>query len=258
MIVEFIGSTGAGKTTLIAEVERSLRACGPDAARYELATNLFGLRRVTHPTLRNLIQDMRGLPSFVGSLQRHRAFCEFALTTLTRHRRGRLVTANYVRSIIRKVGTYEFVKRRGRDLVILVDEGTLLAAHLLFVFTGGELCESDIDEFARLVPLPDLVVYVTAPVDRLVERSLRRTDVRREMKSLDPRLVEMHVRRAAETFDRLVETETIRNRLVTIDNCDATHAERRIRADQIAAVINQCRPYEESASLAVADAQPAL
>ena len=258
MIVEFIGSTGAGKTTLIAEVERSLRACGPHAARYELATNLFGLRRVQHPTLRNVIQDVRGLPSFVGSLHRHRAFCAFAWTMLARHQRGRLVTANYVRSIIRKIGTYEFVKRRGRDRVVLVDEGTLLAAHLLFVFTGIELCQSDIETFARLVPLPDVVVYVTAPVERLVERSLRRTDVRREMRSQDPLLVEQHVRRAAETFDRLTETDVIRNRVFVVDNSDSTSGERRIIADQIAAFITQSRPHREAASLAVGGAWPAL
>jgi thymidylate kinase len=258
MIVEFIGSTGAGKTTLIAEVERSLREGGHPAPGTELATNLFGLRRVTHPTLRNLIQDVRGIPSFAGALPRHHEFCAFALSMLARHKRGRLVTANYIRSIIRKIGTYEFVKRRGRDRVVLVDEGTLLAAHLLFVFTGAEPGDADIETFARLVPLPDLVVYITAPIDRLVERALRRTDVRREMRSGDRRLVERHVRHAAQTFDRLVETDVLRDRVLVIDNSDSTSSERRIKADHIAAVIHQYRPEHESALLAVGEARPAL
>ncbi len=248
MIIEFIGSTGAGKTTLISAVQRRLAEQAQAVTSFDLVADLLGLRRVTHPTLRNLIQDLVGLPFFVGSLYRHRAFVVFALKTLARHKSYTFFTVNYLRSIVRKIGTYEIIKRYHHDRIVLVDEGTILSAHLLFVFNSTLASQEDIEKFASLVPLPELVVYIKAPLDSLVQRSLQRRDARKEMRSKNQMLVEKNVGRAAEMFDRLTETKRIRDRVLIVANPDSTEGERGAVADQIATFILNYEPGGEPIS----------
>jgi len=248
MIIEFIGSTGAGKTTLISRVQRRLAEQAQAVTSFDLVADLLGLRRVTNPTIRNLIQDLVGLPFFAGSLYQHRAFVVFTLKTLARHKSYTLFTLNYLRSIVRKIGTYEIVKRYNHDRIIFVDEGTVLSAHILFVFTSTIYNQEDIEKFASLVPLPELVVYIKAPVDSLVQRSLQRSDARKEMRSKNQMLVENYVSRAAEMFDRLTETKQIRDRVLIVTNPDSTEGERGAVADHIATFILNYQPGGEQIS----------
>jgi len=249
MIVEFVGSTGAGKTTLASEVQRRLAKQAQVVTSFDLIADLLGLRRVTNPTIRNLIQDLVGLPFFIGSLYKHRAFVVFALKTLARHRSyNTFFTINYLRSIVRKIGTYEIIKRYNHDRIILVDEGTVLSAHLLFVYTSTICSQEDIKKFASLVPLPELVVYIKAPVESLVQRSLQRSDARKEMRSKDQKVVEEYVRRAAEMFDRLTKTERIRDRILVVANPASTEVERGFVADRIATFILNYGPAGEQIS----------
>lgn len=248
MIVEFVGSTGAGKTTLASEVQRKLAEQAPVVSSFDLAADLLGLRRVTHPTARNLIQDLVGLPFFLWSLRRHRAFVSFALKTLAREFKFSFVTVNYLRSIVRKIGMYELIKRYNHGQIVLVDEGTVLSAYLLFVYARDISSQQELEKFASLVPLPDLVVYIKAPMDSLVQRSLQRSDPRREMRSKDPKAVEEYVRRAAEMFDRLTQTERIRDRVLVVANPASTEVQRSLLAEGIARFILNTEPAGEQMS----------
>lgn len=248
MIIEFIGSTGAGKTTLISEVQCRLAEQAQAVTSFDLIAGLLGLRRVTHPTVRNLIQDFVGLPFFIGSLYQHRAFVIFALKTLARHKSYTFFTVNYLRSIVRKIGTYEIVKRYNHNRIILVDEGTVLSAHILFVFTSTIYSQEDIEKFARLVPLPELIVYIKAPMDSLVQRSLQRSGAPKEMRSKNQMLVEKYVSRAAEMFDQLTEIKPIRDRVLIAANPDSTEDERGAVADHIAKLILNYEPGGEQNS----------
>ena len=237
MIVEFVGSTGAGKTTIASEVQRRLARSAPVVSAYDLAADLLGLGRATNPTLRNLTQDLVALPFFFRALVRHRAFVAFALRIVARQSGLSFLTLNYVRSIIRKVGIYEMSKRYGRDRIVLVDEGTVSSVHLLFVFTRQLYSEDEIKEFAALVPLPGLVVYIKAPVDVLVQRALQRSDAPREMRAKDQREIEEYVWRAARMFDQLSGGNGIRERVLVVSNPPSTGGELGVVADGIAAGI---------------------
>lgn len=237
MIVEFVGSSGAGKTTLACEVYHRLAKSVRVASSYELAAELLGLRRTTHPTVRNLTQDLVGLPFFVGALVQHRAFVAYAFRALARQSSSLLLTANYVRSMARKMGMYQIGRRQAQDRIVLVDEGTVLSAHLLFVFGRHEASQAEIEAFARLVPLPDLVVCVEAPLECLVQRSLQRGDMPREMRAKDEQEVEAYLSRAAGVFNRLAKTERIRERVLLVANPASTEGARRGVAEQIAAFI---------------------
>src|SRR5215208_3185914 len=99
MIIEFIGSTGAGKTTLISEIQRKLAQTTEVITSFEMIASPLGLHRVTHLTVRNLIQELVGLPFFVGSLYRHKAIIVFILKMLARQASFSLFTINNLRSL---------------------------------------------------------------------------------------------------------------------------------------------------------------
>ena len=221
MIVEFIGSTGAGKTTLISEVRRGLEKQVQVRSAYEVVAAPLGLGRVSNSSLRNLIQELLSFPPFLISLGRTGKFVSFTLRMLRRQAGFSIFTLNNLRSLERKVGTYEILRRRVGDSIVLVDEGTLLAAHNIFVFSTVEYSPEEIARFAELVPLPDLVVYIKAPVEQLVRRSLARRDPPREMRSREPDMVRRHIERAVEMFERLTQAPNIQERLLVVENCDA-------------------------------------
>jgi hypothetical protein len=104
MIIEFIGSTGAGKTTLISEVRRGLAQTTDVTTSFELVAAPFGLYSVTHPTLRNIIEELLGLPFFVRSLFLSRTFIVFILRMLARQANFSIFTLNNLRSLERKIG----------------------------------------------------------------------------------------------------------------------------------------------------------
>ena len=241
MIVEFIGSTGAGKTTLISEVRRRVAAQAPSVASHEVAARRLGLHRVTNPTIQNFIQDLVGLPLFLGSLYRHRSFVAFVLGILARHDNSVFYAANYVRSIVRKIGVYEMVRRCAHDQVIFVDEGTVLSAHLLFVYTRTRYSRAEIEQFASLVPRPDVLVYIKAPIDCLVQRSLQRLDVRREMRAKSRAVVEAYVTDATAVFDQLVITRPLCDRVLMVENPNGIPDERAATVERVARFILEAR-----------------
>ena len=237
MIVEFIGSTGAGKTTLISEVQCQLANVAPVTTASDLILDILHLPRMTNLTVQNLISDVVGFPFFVHAVYQNLAFMHYCINMLARHVKFTFFTLNYLRSIARKMGTHAIIQRYEKDRIVLVDEGTVLVAHHLFVYTNTLYSPEDIVGFTNLVPLPDLVIYIKVPVTSLVQRSLRRGDPPREMRSKNPELIEKYVSRASAMFDRLVETDAIRQRALIVEYPESADNERGPVAELIAKFI---------------------
>jgi len=233
VIVEFIGSTGAGKTTLISEVQHRLAETSAVTTSFDALATPLGLSHIAHPTARNLFQEIIGFPFFLGSLNRHKEFVAFALKMLARQATFSLFTVNNLRSLERKIGVYEVISRKRPDQTILVDEGTLLLAHNIFVYSNVDYTHDEIARFASLVPLPDIIIYIKAPIDILVQRSLRRSDPPRELKSRDQGVIERNVRRAVDMFDKLIQAEHIQSRLLIVQNSGSNGREYDTAADNI-------------------------
>ena len=244
MIIEFIGSTGSGKTTLISKALCELVKRTNATISFDLIAAPLGLRGVSHPTVRNLIEEIVGLPFFIRSFSRHKDFLACTYRMFSRNTGFSFHTINNLRSLERKLAAHEIIRLYCQDRIVLVDEGPMLAAHM-FAFSGAYTTPSELAVFAELLPSPDLIIYVRAPIDTLVKRTMQRADPPREMKINDPALTRSYIRRAVEIFDQLVEDENIRNRLLIVDNPDVSEKEHSILVSTIVEyILNHKCPSE--------------
>jgi len=241
MIVELIGCDGAGKTTL----SRMLCGQGIGGSRVMAMPGLLldrvVLRRITHPTAVNLVQDVSGLPFLLGTSRPQREFIALSGRMLARSALSTYDKVNGMRDILRRVGMYELARRRASDRIVLSDEGTVLTAYL-FVLADVEFDSAELEHFVRLVPQPDLIVHVKAPVVSLVRRAMTRTDPRRQHVGKDPDRVERAIRRTVDVFDLVTATAPLRDRVIAVENDDSDHARRERLVEEIAARLRVSLP----------------
>ena len=231
MIVEFVGCTGAGKTTLAREL--CAHAPFPDGpvvgSDIVLSRALF--RNVTNATAANLIQDVAGLPYFLGAWRHDWPFLKLSGRILRAHAPSAFDQLMNTRSVMRRIGMFELARHRARGRTVLIDEGTVLIAYHLFVYSTAEPTGPELDRFAALVPLPDRIVYVKAEVPALVERAQARTDPRRQLAGLSRAAAAAWIERAADVFDWVTTAPRLRDRVLVVDN---TSSDRRARRDLVA------------------------
>lgn len=217
MIVEFIGCSGAGKTRLAEELRRRSHPSRRVILSVDLVRDRPGLRWMRDPSMINLAADVISFPSFVRAYGRDGDFVRFAFDRLRRHAPSTFAKYNYRLNIVRKIGVHELARRASDRMTVLVDEGIVLSAYQLFVYSDAPYADVDLDRFARLVPMPDRIVYVKAPLDLLVERAMRRPDPRRELAGRNRHEVADRLARAVELFESLATRGPIRERLVVVE-----------------------------------------
>jgi thymidylate kinase len=221
VIVEFIGCSGAGKTTLAKMLRRSSSLTDPVILASDLVMDRPGRRWISNPTAMNLVADVTALPSFLRAFDQNQDFARYAAERLRRHAPSVFAKVNYMRNIVRRIGMHELARREGGKVRVLADEGTVLTAYYLFVYSDAPVRQSDLDQFAQLVPMPDRIVHVKAPVEVLVNRSLGRPDRRRELAMNDQQKLQHWIARAQEVFEGLSATPRIRDRVLTVENVNA-------------------------------------
>ena len=215
--IELTGCTGAGKSTLARGIVQACREQGIDVVMGdEVVLGLARLNWLRGSLARTLCLDLICLPAWLATWGRHRAFHAFTIRTIWRLPIAWTVRLNLLRNVLKKMGTHEIVRRRSpRRQVALVDEGTLHAAHNLFVHVAVPPSPDDIATFARLAPLPDAAVYVKQQESVLIERTLARGHKRIEDRSSAS--VQLFVERAIETFEMLWQQAAISERLLVVD-----------------------------------------
>lgn len=218
MIIEFVGASGSGKTSLARQVARLLGDSHDAVIASDLVLSHPYLRKIATPTARNVIADLSALIEMLRLNGEHRTFLAYALRRLKRHRPKTLQTLNYVRSIVRRLGVDGIAQRRGRGMVVLADEGIVLASYLLFVYGNTRFDEDDLAEFAGLAPLPDGIVHVKAPLELLVSRTFSRVDPPRELRGHDKETVTRLLGSAVDMFEGLVATAPLRDRVLEVEN----------------------------------------
>jgi len=232
VIVELIGCDGAGKTTL-GRMLAEPRVLGARAVvMADLVLDRPGLRGMTHPTARNVAQEVGGLPFLLRAFGRRRAYLAFARHMHARYAPSAYHRLNGMRGIVRRVGMYELARSSAADRIVLSDEGTVLSAYL-FALTDVELDRSHVERFAELVPAPDTMIYVKAPIEALVERALARPDPRPQHAGKSRHEVERTIARTVGVFDLVAGSPPLRDRVLVVEN-DDDHERLRRLADSIA------------------------
>lgn len=218
MIVELIGCAGAGKTTLRRMLcDRSVSR-QPTVAMSDLVIPRIARQRITNPTVLNLAQEIVALPSFVRAWRREQQYLALARELVTREGFPRYERVVAARGLERKIGMYHLARRRAHEEVVIWDEGGLLSAYNLFIPGGYPLAAAEIERFAVHVPLPDRIVYVTAPTEQLVARALSRPDPRRQHVGRDEGAVARNIERTVELFDLLADSPPVAERTLVVAN----------------------------------------
>jgi thymidylate kinase len=229
LIVEFIGVTGTGKSTLLAAVAAFLTARGVLVRDAEsVILGRYGLASLRCARLRNVLLQLVTLaPGLRYLLARAgRPIFRLALALLTRDAGSLRIGTSLLRNVISRFGCHWLLERtRERPCpyeVILCDEGVVHAAHNLFVHTESEPHADEIARFARLVPKPDLLVWVTAPPARSIDVAMRRGHTRVPGTRAAACAFIEH---GTATFELLTAAEEIRARLIQIDNASQNVAQ---------------------------------
>jgi thymidylate kinase len=249
-VVEFIGVTGVGKSTLIAAAAELLSRQGfrvRDADEVILAR--YGLAFPRHPKLRSALVHVLAVPPFLEYLctREGRRLSRLAVGSIARGMAGIWTGVGLLRNFSKRIGCHLLLdKARGalRDSdVVLCDEGVVHAAHNLFVHTGSEPNREAIVLFGQLVPKPDLLIWVTAPTSQSAEVILWRGHSRVEGTNEAAWAFAEH---AHATFEVLSSVEGLRERIHQVDNTanadDSRAALIHARASALCAFLKQHLP----------------
>ena len=216
MLIELIGCTGAGKSTLAAQLLASYRQRGEQAwLGYDFVLRQVRLGWVRRRAVRGLLVNALALLACLAASPRNLALLRFALGAVARLPVGLGEKLYIGRDVLKNIGIVQIVRRRaGERQIILLDEGGLHIAHYLFVNLAAAPDLAQVAAFGRLAPLPDLAVYVKQPEPVLAERTLRRGHKR--IPAGSPASVERFIRRAVAVFDTLAAQPQLAGRLVVV------------------------------------------
>jgi len=218
MIVEIAGCSGSGKSTLLKEILRQCAERGlPVATAEDVA--LPGLPRAIrrHPTLQNLALDLRGVGETI-TLRRDRDFLAFAMSVIRRDTDRAFTALSACRGVLRKLGVHSVLAREANGWkAVLVDEGTIHSAHYVLVHVNHPPRGEDVEAFCRLVPMPDLVVHVVAPLETVLARTFARSDPPLRRRSKEE--MERFIRHAYTMFDLLMSQDTLSRKTLRVE-CD--------------------------------------
>jgi thymidylate kinase len=185
MIIDFIGAPGVGKSTFARELATRLRACGRPAklvSSYRPAENVGSSQSAPNTELGNITAVLRRLGRPAAELMAN-APCLVRHDTSTSLVRSLMVLLP-PRSMIWSIRLQQYLLRLAHawrlatetEEIILFDQGFLQAVCSLVVL-GASVDKERIALAVALLPLPDMVIHLTAPVrvleERLQERNAR-------------------------------------------------------------------------------------
>jgi hypothetical protein len=195
------------------------------------------VRRIRNATAANLAQDVAGLPFLARALSENSAVLRLSAEMLAKHAPSRFDLVMNARSVLRRIGMYDLSRSRAAGRVVLLDEGPVLIAYHLFVYSSADLDTAPLEQFAASVPLPDRVIYVRSPLPVLAARALSRPDRRRQLAGLTAADAEQPLLRAQQVFDRLVSTPYLRDRTLVVENASQDPRELDELAAQVASTV---------------------
>jgi len=218
MIVEFVGCTGAGKSTLVKHVMNDLALQGLEISDAEKVVLPWFPERSRHSLPGIFALHAISIFAVLKRIRPYWNFCVFSWKMLRKYETSPRIFINFYRNVIKRIGIYELIGRyMDSEEVIFFDEGTVQTAHSLFIHLGVDPDLEDVLQFSNLVPLPNLIVYVTAPMPVIQRRTMDRPRRSLIIADQDRQVIEAYLARAAVMYGFLATTSSIRERLVTIE-----------------------------------------
>ena len=218
LIAEITGCSGSGKSTLLAEILRECAARGVQVATVEdVLLPSFGRLVLRHPTLQNIALDLRGASEMIRG-RRPLEFLAFAWTVIRRDTDSFATGLRAYRAVLRKVGVHSLLAREAASgHAVLVDEGTIHSAHNILVHIDRPARPEEIEAFCRLVPMPDLVIHVRAPLETVLARTFARRNPPLRGRSREE--MERFIRHGHSMFDQLMSHEALSRNTLRV-HCD--------------------------------------
>lgn len=218
VIIEFVGCSGAGKTTLERKVREEMCRLGIKVfSPLEFAAPKFLQGKVCHERSQNIVLEV-GLLPYIREVRRHyKDFLFYTCRMLMKYADSPHYALRGFRGVWRRTASFVAARRKTpAGAVTLLDEGTIQIAHYLFGQVMKEPEHGDLELFWRLVPKPDLVIYLRTFRDVLALRVQERQDPPRR------RLPKAHMlkflQHAEESFEFLMKIAEDGNQWLTIDN----------------------------------------
>jgi len=218
MLVEFVGGSGVGKSTLIARV---LSRLVEDRQSVELSGDALCqsslVRFIRHEGLRNAWYCITVFPTYLALLRHSpelRETLKIPVKCVGWERVDR------IRSNVRLVGCHRRLVDTAKNTTVLVDEGILASVNNPFVSSDWAPDYSSLEQFADSVPLPDRIIHVVAAPDIVRSRTAKRMDKPRCLRGRGERDQRLFLERGLDTFERLTRHARIAGRTLRIDTSD--------------------------------------
>jgi thymidylate kinase len=227
LVVEFIGVSGVGKSTLVAAVTDCLSKQGyrvREAEQVILAR--YGLALPRFPRLRSALVHLLALKPFGRYLltREGQQLSRLAVSSIVRDAGSLWIGVSLLRNFWKRIGSHLLLESLRHELddcdVVLCDEGVVHAAHNLFVHTRAEPNPEEIVRFGRMVPQPDHLIWVTAPPAQSAEVIRQRGHSRVHASTAAARAFAEH---AHATFEVLAGVEGLREKIYRVDNSANGH-----------------------------------
>jgi hypothetical protein len=255
-LVELIGATGAGKSTLAAAAIRVLTDRGFRVREGQDAILAsYGLAFVRRPKLRSALVHLLTFVSFCRSTLTADGFrlWRLAVCIILRDGGSLWVEVGLLRNVAQRIGVHALLQRLRRGMpdcdLVLCDEGIVQAAHNLFVHAGAAPQGEEVTRFGEMVPRPDLLIWVAAPPEQSAAVIQGRGHPR---VPAVPGAALVFAERAHAVFDALAAVPGLREILHRVDNLDGDAAAVHARAVALGEFLEKhCRP------LALSPAAPA-
>lgn len=215
MIVELIGCTGCGKTTL----SRQLQQTGTILDSNAFVLQWAGLAWLRPIILRTLALNLLAATACIVYWRENGPLLRFAANAVGRLPRSVSMAdrLHILRLAVRNAGAGAVLRHHApADKTIVVDEGIVHIAHSLFVHVDPAPDLAQTAAFARLVPLPDLIVYLRRPRTLLIQRTQARGHKR--ISPRDPFAVVSFIQHAEQMFEYLANDAQLRGRLIVADS----------------------------------------
>ena len=178
-----------------------------------------------HPRFRSalvLILSLRHFCRYFFTREGSR-LSRLAFSSIVRDMASLWVGASLIRNFMKRIGSHLLLEKLRDEAsdwdIIIWDEGSVHAAHNLFVHDGAKPKVEEILEFAHIVPKPDLLIWVTAPTAQLAKVLLERGHSR-VCGTSDA--AQAFAENARKTFEVLASVHGLKEKICRIDNSTST------------------------------------